>query len=133
MKKGIVVLSVIVLAVAAYGFYLFNKKTESLQHVAPDFTVTADALFSDFDSNESVALKKYEGKIIQVTGKVIMVSQTDSISNVLLYAEDAMLGGINCSFNSLEDVVKKDERLTIKGQCQGFITSVILNNCTILK
>ena len=133
MKKVIVFLSVIGLLALLYGFYLFNKKTESLQNVEPDFVITADELYMDFSQNEKSALKKYEGKVLQVTGKIIMVTQTDSISNILLQSEQALLGGVNCSFNKLDDVLQTEDLVSVKGQCQGFITSVVLNNCTIIK
>ncbi|NNK82709.1 MAG: hypothetical protein HKO92_06275 [Flavobacteriaceae bacterium] len=133
MKKIVALVSFLVLLGVVYGIYLFNKKTGSLQNVKPDIVITADQLYMDFNKNEILALKKYEGKVIEVTGKVIMVQQTDSISNVLLSSEDALFGGINCSFNKLEDNLQKETVVTIKGQCQGFLTSVILNNCVMGK
>lgn len=133
MKKIIAVASVLVLLGTVYGIYLFNKKTGSLHNEKPDIVITADQLYMDFNKDEKLALKKYEGKIIEVTGKVIMVQQTDSISNVLLSAEGALFGGINCSFNELEFTLKKEDIATIKGQCQGFLESVILNNCVMGK
>lgn len=133
MKKVIVVLLVLGFMAVLYGLYLFNKKTESLHHVNPDFVMTADSLYMAFNNDEQSALKTYEGKVLQVTGKVIMVTKTDSMSNILLHAEEAFLGGINCSFNNLEAVLQNDDYVTVKGQCQGFITSVVLNNCVIIK
>jgi hypothetical protein len=133
MKKIILIIIALVLMAAVYGLYLFNKKTESLHNIKPDFTVTAEALFNDFNKDELAALKKYEGKVLKVTGKVIMVSQSDSISNVVLKAEAALFGGVNCSFNTLEEVLKTEDAVSIKGQCQGFLTSVILNNCVLEK
>ena len=133
MKKVAFIISLFVLVGATYGIYLFNKKSESLQHIEPDYTLNANDLFNEFNQNEQEALKKYEGKVIEVTGQIIMISQSDSISNVILNANDALFGGINCSFNKLEDGLNKEDVVSIKGRCQGFLTSVILNNCTLEK
>lgn len=127
------ILTVIGLVAAGYGLYLFKKTTQSLLNVKPDIVITADDLFKDFEQDEQLALKKYEGKVLQVTGKIMMVSQTDSISSILLEAENALIGGINCSFNELEENLQTEDVVSVKGQCQGFITSVILNNCAIIK
>lgn len=133
MKKVFAIVSILVLIGIVYGIYIFNKKTESLDNVKPEYTITADQLYMDFNMDEQAALLKYEGKVIEVTGKVIMVTKTDSISNVLLSAENALFGGVNCSFNKLEDELQKENMVSIKGQCQGFLTSVILNNCVMGK
>lgn len=133
MKKVIVIISTIVLLVVAYSVYLFNKKTQSLQKVVPDYIMTADDLFEEFETDENSAVLKYESKVLQVTGKVLMVTKTDSISNIILIAEDAMMGGVNCSFKNLENNLKKNDIVIIKGRCQGYLTNVILNNCVLVK
>mgnify|MGYP003887910433 CR=1 FL=1 len=112
---------------------MFNKKTESLDNVKPEYTLTANQLYKEFNEDENAALIKYEGKVVEVTGKIIAVTQTDSISNVVLGAEAALFGGVNCSFNNLEDNLQKENIVSIKGQCQGYLTSVILNNCVMGK
>lgn len=133
MKKIILFISIIFLVGAGYGLYQFSKKTPSLEKAIPDYRITADALFNEFETNEKEALMKYEDKILQITGKVEMILHTDSISNVILKAENALMGGVNCSFNNLTDLPQNDEQITIKGKCQGYLSSVILNNCVIEK
>jgi len=133
MKKVFAIISFLVLIAIAYGIYMFNKKTETLHKVKPEYTITADQLYMEFNQDEKAALLKYEGKVIEVTGKIITVTQTDSISNVLLSAENALFGGVNCSFNELENNLQNIDIVSIKGQCQGYLTSVILNNCVMGK
>lgn len=133
MKKLIAIISILVLLAAGYGIFQFTKKTPSLVKVIPEYTITADDLYRDFDSDEKNALLKYNGKVVQVTGEVEIISMTDSVSNVMLRAENALMGGINCSFNKLSENIQKDDKVTIKGQCQGFLMSVILNNCVLVK
>ena len=133
MKKIVLIISILALLIASYSVYLFTKKTPSLHKVEPDYVMTANILYKEFEINERSSLSKYESKVLQVTGKVLMVTQTDSISNIILEAEDALMGGVNCSFNKLENNFIKNDIVTLKGRCQGYLTSVILNNCVIVK
>ena len=133
MKKVILGILILVIIGAAYGFYLYNKKTPSLENTQPFMSLTADELYQSFSLDETDATKKYQGKVLQVSGKILSISQSDSISNIILNAEDALFGGINCSFNSLGSMPKKGDEIQVKGRCQGYLTSVILNNCVIVK
>ena len=133
MKKIVVSILVLLCIGLVYGFYLYNKKTPSLENEKPDYTLTADELYTNFSTDEASAMEKYEGKILQVSGKVLMLTQTDSISNVVLNAEDALFGAVNCSFSTLKETLQKKENIVVKGQCQGYLTNVILNNCVLVK
>ena len=132
MKKVILILLLLLVAGGVYGLYLFNKKTPSLEHVTPDFTLSAEELYDVFSTNEDEALEKYEGKVLQINGEILTFSKTDSISNIVFNAEDALFGAVNCSFNTLELNLEKNETIVVKGVCQGFLNSVILNNCVIV-
>ena len=112
--------------------YMFNKKVPTLENKTPDFVVDANYLFNAFDMNETEAMSKYENKVIEVTGKVISVKNNESDSNIILEADMAMGGGINCSFKyKQEKEIKEGSIVTIKGQCQGYLMDVILNNCKL--
>lgn len=133
MKKVILIIVGIVVLAAAYGFYLYNKKTPSLENTTPDFTLTAENLYNEFSADEKEALKIYEGKVIQVEGEILSISQSDSISNIVLNADGALFGAVNCSFKNLKPSFQKNDNVTVKGRCQGYLNSVVLNNCAIVK
>jgi len=114
---------------AGVGYYLFTKKVPSLENTKADFALSSDELFDAFEEDESASLAKYEGKVIAVSGSVSRIKLTDSTSNITLFAENAMAGGINCSFNEVVSNIKKGDEVTIKGRCQGFLMDVVLNNC----
>ena len=132
MKASNILYIILILGAIGFGigYYLFNKKVPGLENVTADFELSADQLFDAFDQDESAALAKYEGKVIAVKGKASRIKATDSTTNITLYAENAMAGGINCSFNSVVHEIKKGDNVTIKGRCQGFLMDVVLNNCT---
>lgn len=129
MKKVLLVILAIAAIGLAIGFYLYNKKVPGLGSVEPDFSLTADELFDAFDADETSALAKYENKVLEVTGEVVSVKFDGTLANVILKAENAMAGGINCSFKQEAVNIEKGNIATIKGQCQGFLMDVVLNNC----
>lgn len=114
---------------AGTGYYLFNKKVPTLIDVKADFELTADELFDAFNDDEATAMSKYGGKVLAVTGEVASYKLSDSTSNVTIHAENAILGGVNCSFNTVVVGIKEGDSITIKGRCQGILMDVILNNC----
>lgn len=130
IKKIIVLVLILILAAVGTAIYFFNKKVPSLENVKADFIVSADELFDQFEKDETAALKIYEGKVIEVYGEVIDVT-VDSSTTVVLKAENAMLGGVNCSFKNTVNGVEKGEKLRVKGKCQGFLMDVIINNCVL--
>jgi len=129
--KAIVVVIILAVIGVAVGGYMFNKKVPGLKGVEPDFTMTADELFNSFNDDETTATSQYENKVILVSGEVMSVKTTDSTTNVVLIAENAMAGGVNCSFKSKVESVAKGDEVSIKGKCQGFLMDVVLNNCVI--
>ena len=125
-------LLVVVLIGGGIGFYMFNKKVPTLEHVAPDFTLEAQKLYHEFEENETVALTKYEDKVLQVEGTIMDVVKNDSNANVIL--DGGMMGGVNCSFkHKLETEMRKGDLVVIRGQCQGFLMDVVLNNCFLIE
>lgn len=132
MKRTIfIVLILFILAGLGTGFYMFTKKVPGLEDIKADYTLTADEVFNSFDSNEDEASKKYIGKVIKVTGKVISKKEADNQYTITLEAENAIAGGINCSFRENPGIIEKETMITVKGRCQGFLMNVVLNNCIL--
>jgi len=133
MKKIAILLIAFVLLGGGYGLYLYNKKVPSLADTPADYTLTANELFDAFNADEQAALKKYEGKVIDLSGKVIRLNVNDSLSSVTLEATNSMFGGVNCSFSSSIASLKEGDEVRLKGRCQGFLMDVVLNNCYVIE
>ena len=129
--KYIVPLFILVAFAAVSGIIQFSQKVESLKDINPDFSMTANELFDAFDKDENSASLKYNNKIIEVRGEIDRIKITDSLSNIVLSAENALAGGINCSFLEGVGQAQKGDEIKIKGKCQGFLLDVILNNCYV--
>lgn len=134
MKKYILIgFGIAVIAAVSVALYMYNKKVPTLEDVTPDFVLTADELFDAFDTNETEALKEYENKVIEVKGEVMSVKNSENQSNIILKAEMAMAGGVNCSFNYPQEAnIEKGMVVSIKGRCQGYLLDVVLNNCYLI-
>lgn len=133
MKRILIALLLIALIVGGiFAFYEFNRGVQTLDDVNADYEMTADELYSAFETNEKEALKKYEGKVIQLSGKIVEIKKSEKGTNLTLEAEDAMLGGVNCTFAQLDEELKEGESIRLKGRCQGFLMNVVLNNCVLV-
>ena len=133
MKRTLITLSILIVAVVvAIGLYQFNRGVASLSDAKADYEMSANELFNAFESDESEALKRFEGKIIATSGKVMEVKKSENGVNIVLEAEGAMLGGVNCSFKEIDPLPKVGDSIRLKGRCQGYLMSVVLNNCSLV-
>ena len=130
MKKTVVFLLLILIAAGiGLGFYFFDKKVPGLGNVKPDFELTANALYDSFELDEATSLIKFEGKVLQVSGEVSKVKLSDSTLSVILMADNAIVGGVNCSLRDIDAKISKGDKVTIKGRCQGYLMNVVMTNC----
>ena len=141
MKK--VVLLVLVIVIAAVGFYAYkeyNRTNQDLKNSKADFTLEATALIAAFEKDSSSANKQYVDKLIAVTGHVKSI---DAQGNpvVIALGERGQMSSVQCSMDSTYateyKAIKEGDQLTIKGICTGgrtedlFGTDVILNRCVL--
>jgi len=136
MRKKSIFFAVVVLcvAIAAIGFYLYQKPRVSLTGVKPAYTLGAADLYKAFQQNEKKANEQFIDKVIQVKGTVENVQPTDSTISLLLSAGDEM-GGINCTLaktnNKEEKIPAKGGFIQVKGRCIGFLMDVNLVDAVI--
>ena len=135
-KKILIVTGIIVVLIIAYTFYQFNKPHLDIASATPVSVLNSDELFAEFDLNENEANQLYLGKIVQVSGIVYSVDVgTKSDLNVLFMGDDDMFG-VACNFNKdqlNESDINKGDQVTIKGECAGMLSDVVLIRCVILK
>jgi len=137
MKKKILIIAIIIAALgASYVYYQFNKPHRDIAAATPVSVLNAEELFTEFDNSENEANQLYLGKIVQVSGIVYSVEMgAKGDLNVLLMGENDMFG-VACNFNKeqLSDgEIKKGEQVTIKGECAGMLSDVVLIRCVLVK
>ena len=137
MKKKILIIAIIIATLgASYVYYQFNKPHQDIASATPVSKLNAEELFAEFDNNENNANQLYLGKIVQVSGIVYSAEVgAKGYINVLLMGEDDMFG-VACNFNTGQlnnSEIKKGDQVTIKGECAGMLSDVVLIRCVLVK
>lgn len=144
MKKTFKIIGILALigflAAAATFYYVFNKPHRNVEKETPAYILTAGDLYNDFSADELKGNEKYGDKVLQVSGEIVEISNSNGEVSIMLL--DPMQG-ISCAIDSLAAVAKKDyisqltigDRITLKGKCDGIdmIMGVVLTRCFIVE
>ena len=140
MKRTIlIVILLIVIAGAWYGFKEYNRKNKDLAEAKAQVTTDASALLAAFEKDSASANRQYLGKIVAVHGKIKSIEREDGATVVL--GETGSMSSVRCSMDTthLTEValIKEGQTINIKGVCNGFNrdellgSDVILNRCVL--
>lgn len=136
MKKLLILL--VVGLIAAGGVWLYvNKGPEDVAGAKPALLISAKDLVKAFEANEQQANADYVGKLIEVSGKIIEIDNTEDGSvNILLESENPM-STVLCQLDPVQTQdksgISEGNDIRIKGLCSGFTTDVVLDRCHIIK
>lgn len=128
---GIVVAGVI----ASIALYLFQKPSENVVSDDAEFSVNAVDIFSEFESNEAKANRKYLNKVVSVAGEISDISAVDSVGiNIVLNSKNPLFG-VSCQlpWGAPDSSVKVGDVVQITGLCTGKLMDVVLVKCRIEK
>ncbi len=135
LKKYFFGIVILLVCLAGFGIYKVMKPHHNVENENSEASLPAKVLYSEFQSNEDLAVKKWTGKVIEIKGKISSVSENENYVSIILGVTAE--GGVNCS------VLKKDlhpgdhfrigEEITIKGKCTGFLMDVNLVDCVVKK
>jgi hypothetical protein len=121
-------------------FFVINKPHTDYEKAKADFSFPAKELFDLYKTNKTDAEKKYNGKVLQLTGSVSKIDQTDSLTIIVFVFGEGMFGdeGIRCTmlpkFTEMSSSLQPGSNTVVKGYCTGYNdTDVILEKCSICK
>jgi len=138
----------IIIALALIGFiaaillyiFLYNKPHPDFEKAEAAYTLAATDLYKNFTANKTEAGGKYNGKVIEVNGKIAKVEAKDSLTICVFVFEQGMFGdqGVRCtmlpSYKERAVKIQPGSEVRVKGYCTGFNdTDVILEKCSIIK
>ncbi len=134
MKKVLLILLLLGGIAAAIGFYFYNKGVPSLANKKADVEVNATQLLAEYEQDETTANEKYLGKIVAVTGTVAAVNPDETPAKVLLFA-DSPMAMVICEMEHDHEGLESlaGEQVTIKGECSGYLSDVILVRATLVE
>jgi len=144
LRNVLLVVLILGIGAAVYGYKEFNRKSESIANKTADFKVKPLDIISAFTADEKAATLKYGGKIIQVAGLVKKVDKDEQGNYTIVIGDNSSLSSVRCSIDSLfsKDVtaLQLNAPAFLKGICTGFNademglgSDVILNKCVIVK
>ena len=128
MKKYKIIISLVLLVLVPVGVYLYIYKSH--RNIATEegsFRVTADKIFSEFQTNETKANAKYLDKTIVLSGEV---SSIDFETRSMVVSEK-----IFASFSSkIPKTIQPKTEIKIKGRFIGYdslLEELKLDQCII--
>lgn len=133
LKIVLIIITILALAGAATGIYLYNLKPKDLGKVKPDFVVTSSELQSAFEENETAAVVKYVNKTVEVSGEIGSVEPGENNSVNISLKTNSSYSSVICTFPSGVDSgkIKEGSQISIRGECSGYLMDVLLNNCVL--
>ena len=138
MKKRTILwigIPLLLLLAAAWAYHLYVKPHQSAAGETADFTIEADSLYSQYQTNEHAADQKYLGKVIEVSGKLSDI-QHNGKAEVWILSPQGTGGGINCQLFAgikSDPEPKSGDIVTVKGRCTGYLMDVNLVDCVMRK
>lgn len=136
LRKAIISLLLLVLLIVAVLFvwkYVFKNAEVDVASQKAEIKIEAAILTAEFELSEETANSKYLGKIIRVSGTVNSINEDEQSVSVYLKSKDE-ISGVMCTFNkNAPDIsrLKTEDRVEIKGICDGYLMDVKLNKCSL--
>lgn len=140
ISKKNTIKAVIILLFIAFGGILFalmqyNKPHTDVATSKSDMTITAQALYADFEDDEVLANKKYLDQIVEVTGPIANVSEVKG-QMIVSVGSGGMMGNVKCHLTPEETAknyaLKEGQMITLKGICTGYLMDVILVKAVLI-
>jgi hypothetical protein len=136
MKKKLFISLIIgILIAGSIGFYLFNKPHADIASQTPVATLSASELFRAFSEDEAAANLKYAGKVVEISGVIYSAEEGSQGDLNILFMDENEMFGVACTIDQYENMDKLSEgqEITIKGECSGMLSDVVLIRCVIVK
>lgn len=119
--------------------FVINKPHPDFEKIKPDYSLNAGAFYNEFKTSKENAHKLYNGKVIEITGRLSRVESADTLTIAVFVFNQGMFGdeGIRCTmlekFSADAKKLKPDGTIRIKGYCTGFNeTDVIMEHCSLI-
>ncbi len=119
----------------AWAYHLYVKPHQSAAGESADFTIEADSLYQQYQTNEHLSDQKYLGKVIEVSGKLSEIQHSGN-NEIWILSPQQGGGGINCQLfagTKPDPEPKSGDLVTVKGRCTGFLMDVNLADCVMRK
>lgn len=128
----------IIVGVCVY-YFVYNKPHPDYEKMEAAFTIPARELYIAYTTDKVEADKKFNGKVVMISGTLKKIETTDSlviavfVFNQGVFGDEGIRGTFLPKLNELGKKLLPDTEIKLKGFCTGFNdTDVILEKCSML-
>ena len=108
----------LVLLSTSFVYYLFNKGPLDVKS-SSSIKINATELYEQFNKDPAGALKKYSGRVVEVTGVVTAISINQKKEKIILLKTNTGEASVNCTLEEDPGEIKINDVTNIKGICSG--------------
>lgn len=84
IKKILLFGLIVVALVGAYlWFFVYNKEHKNIEEEKADYSLKIEEIVNEFEAQYDSAIVKYNGKVIEISGKMDRIEPNDSISSIV--------------------------------------------------
>ena len=139
-----IIVLLVVAAVGVYGYKEYTRTNKDISKTKPDFTLAASQLIRDFEANDSLSAKKFNGKVLELKGLLRSVERDEAGFYTLVMGDSTSISSVRCSidstYHSNASRVIINSSIIVRGVCTGYNrddlglgSDVILNRCVIIE
>jgi hypothetical protein len=117
-KIILITIAILVIAAVSIGYYMYNRGPVNVNN-SSGLPINAGALYTAYTADSVAARKKYDEKILEVTGQISEIKQNTQDQQVILLKTSSEGGYINCTMEVPASNLKVSDHVIIKGICSG--------------
>ena len=126
-----IIIALVLIGSVTGGIIVYRIFTKPHRDVSTEkaVTITAQALFDAFKTDEAAANQLYLDKAIQLSGEVLDISTNQEGKTVVNFKTNDSFFVINCTFKANPGALKAGDNIIFKGICTGYIpdANVVIN------
>ena len=127
--------TLLVFSVLAIGSTESEEDTKEVQSKTPSYTLSADQLYREYESNEVAADEKYKGEIVIVYGEIQDIGKDIMDEPYIVIGGGGFLDGVQCSFTKSQESsiasLSKGQNVKVKGEVSGKMGNVQIKNSSL--
>lgn len=125
MRKYWILIAIIVLA-AFIGYNYLYKNHRNIEGENAQFSLTAQQIHSEFNTDPIISQNKYLNKTIEISGIVSEINKNEITINDMVFCQ--------FSENTIQQEIQLNSKITIKGRFIGYddlLEQIKLDQCII--
>ena len=129
--KAKTIIAAVILLVIGFAVYLTYNKPHRNPENERGIAISASELLRQFQHNEDSANLLYLDKTVVVSGKIVNITRNQENFPVVTLEADGDGFGIQCTMQDSKINLQKNEHVTLKGVCKGFLSDVIITSTSV--